>query len=106
MTPGDGTDTLSLQAVPDARVACGRGQLEMQNVKVRLDAWREAEHRRDGLVLGSAERQEAEEQVRTAEKAFHAELAQTSARYAEQEFRSSNLGWSAQLDRRTSVARD
>ena len=78
----------------------------MHNVKVRLDAWRQAEHDRDGLAVGSSERQEAEEQVRAAEKAFHAEFAQTSARYAEAEFRDSRRGWSAHLDRRVSIARD
>ena len=78
----------------------------MQNVKTRLDEWREAEHRRDGLALSSPERQEAEEQVRTAERAFHAELAQASARYAEEEFQYPTRAWSAQVERRASVARD
>ena len=78
----------------------------MQNVKVRLDAWRDAEHRRDGLALGSSEWQEAEDDVRSAEKAFHAELAQESARYAEAEFQGPNRGWSGQLDRRGSRAGD
>ncbi len=78
----------------------------MQNVKLRLDAWRDAERRRDGLVVGSSEWQEADEEVRGAEKAFHAELAQTSARYAEAEFQDSNPAWSAHLDRLTSGARD
>jgi hypothetical protein len=75
----------------------------VQNVKLRLDAWRDAERRRDGLVLGSPERQEAEEDARSAAKAFHAEVAQASARYAEEAFRDRNP-WSAQLDRRTSGA--
>jgi hypothetical protein len=56
----------------------------MQNVKARLDAWREAEHRRDRLPLGSPEREEAEEQVRRSETAYRAELAQVWARYAEE----------------------
>ena len=106
MTPWDRTDTLTLQAIRDATAACGRGQVHVQNVKTRLDEWRDAEHRRDRLALGSPERQEAEEQVRTAEKAFHAELAQASARYAEEEFQYPNRAWSAQVERRASVARD
>lgn len=106
MTPVDRTDTLTFQAVRDEWVACGRGRVRVQNVRMRLEAWRQAEHRRDSLALGSSERQEAEEQVRTAEKAFHAELAQASARYAEEEFRDPRRGWSAQLGRRTSVAKD
>jgi hypothetical protein len=78
----------------------------VQNVKSRLDAWRDAERRRDGLALGSPVRQAAEEEVRIADKTFHAELAQASAQYAEQEFRSSRPGWSAHLDRRISGAVD
>ena len=78
----------------------------MQNVKTRLDAWREAEHRRDLLAPGSSEREEAEEQVRSAEKAYHAELAQASARYAEEEFQYPNRAWSAQVDRVTQRARE
>lgn len=58
----------------------------MQNVRFRLDAWREAERRRDGLALGSPEWQEAEEDVRSAAKLFRAEVAQASVRYAEEEF--------------------
>jgi hypothetical protein len=77
----------------------------LQNVKLRLDAWRDAERCRDGLALGGSEWQEAEEDVRSAAKAFHAELAQVSARYAEEEFQGRNP-WSAQLDRRTSGAGD
>lgn len=78
----------------------------MQNVKLRLDTWRDAERRLDGLALGSSEWQEAEDDVRRARKVFHAEVAQASARYAEVEFQGRNLGWSAQLDRRTSEAAD
>ena len=77
----------------------------MQNVKMQLDAWRDAERRRDGLATGSAERQEAEEDVRSAAKVFHAEEAQASVRYAEEEFQHRNR-WSARLDRRTSGAGD
>ncbi len=58
----------------------------VQNVRLRLDAWREAERRRDGLALGSPEWQAAEEDVRSAAKLFHAEVAQVSVRYAEEEF--------------------
>lgn len=77
----------------------------MQNVQLRLEAWREAERRRDALALGGSEWQDAEEEVRSAAKAFHAELAQASVRYAEEEFQERNP-WSAQLDRRTSRAGD
>jgi hypothetical protein len=77
----------------------------LQNVKLRLEAWRDAERRRDALPLGGSEWQEAEEEVRSAAKVFHAELAQASVRYAEEEFRDRNP-WSAQLDRRTSRAGD
>ena len=77
----------------------------MQNVKLRLDAWRDAERRRDGLALGSSEWQVAEEDVRRAATVFHAEVAQVSARYAEEEYQVRNP-WSAQLDRRTSGAGD
>ena len=78
----------------------------MQNVKVRLDAWRDAEHRRDGLAPGSSEWQDAEDDVRSAEKAFHAELAQASTRYAEAEFQGLDRDWSPLVQRRASVARD
>lgn len=54
----------------------------MDNVKFRLEAWRRAERRRDRLPPGSAEWQEAEDEVRAAQTAYHAELAQVSARYA------------------------
>jgi hypothetical protein len=77
----------------------------MQNVKLRLDAWRDAERRRDGLALDSSEWQAAEEDVRSAAKVFHAEVAQASARYVENEFRDRNP-WSVHLDRRTSGAGD
>ena len=74
-----------------------------QDVKLRLDAWRDAERRRDGLVTGSPEWQDAEEDVRSAAKVFHAELAQVSVRYAEEEFQARNP-LSARLARRTSGA--
>ena len=77
----------------------------MQNVKLRLDAWRDAERRRDGLALGSSAWLEAEDDVRRAAKVFHAEVAQVSARYAEEEYQARNP-WSAQLDRRMSGADD
>jgi hypothetical protein len=79
--------------------------IAVQNVKLRLDAWRDAERRRDGLALGSSEWQEAEDDVRRAAKVFHAEVAQVSARYAEEEHQARNP-WSAQLDGRTSGAGD
>jgi hypothetical protein len=65
----------------------------MQTVKLRLDAWRDAEHRRDRLAPGSSEWQYADDQVRYAETAFHAELAQVTARYAEADFERLNTGW-------------
>ncbi len=71
----------------------------MQNVKLRLEAWRDALHRRDRLAPGSSVWQDAEAEVRSAETAFHAELAQVSARYAEAEFQEPNPGWSARVDR-------
>lgn len=77
--------------------------MPVQNVKMRLDAWRDAERRREGLALDSPEWQEAEEDVRSACKVFHAEVAQASARYAEQDFQDRSP-WSAQSDRRTSRA--
>ena len=55
----------------------------MQNVKSRLDAWRDAERRRDRLVPGSSEWHEAAADAETAAKMFRAELAQASVRYAE-----------------------
>lgn len=77
----------------------------MQNVKLRLDEWRDAERGRDGLALGSAEWQEAEEGVRRAAKVFHAELAQVSVGYAEAALHHRNP-WSSQLDRLTAGAGD
>lgn len=75
----------------------------MQNVKLRLDAWRDAERRRDALAVGSSEWQEAEEDVRSAAKVFHAEVAQATVRYAEAEFWDRNPR-SAQSVRSTSGA--
>lgn len=77
----------------------------MQNVKLRLDAWRDAERHCDGLALDSSEWQEADEDVRRAETVYHAEVAQVSARYAEEEFQDRNPR-PAQLDRRTLGAGD
>lgn len=76
----------------------------MQNVRLRLDAWRAAEHRRDGLAPGSSDWQDAEDEVRSTDKAFHARLAQASARYAEAEFQGPNPVWSARVDRLTQRA--
>jgi hypothetical protein len=67
----------------------------MQNVKLRLDAWRDAERRRDGLAIGSSEWQEAEEEVRSAAKVFLAEVAQASVRYAETDFQDRNRTFGA-----------
>lgn len=72
-----------------------------QTVKLRLDAWREAERRRVAAAsLGASEREAAEEEARTAEKAFHAELAQASARYAEAAYPDRDRGWAEQMSRR------
>jgi hypothetical protein len=76
----------------------------MENVKLRLDAWREAEHRRNRLAAGSPEWHDAEHEVRSAATAFHAELAQVSARYAEAEFQRPNPRWSTRVDRVTQLA--
>ena len=73
----------------------------MQNVKLRLEAWRDAERRRDGLPLDTAAWQEAEEDTRRTAKLFHAEVAQASARYAEEDFQDRSP-WSLQLDQRAS----
>lgn len=72
----------------------------MHDVKSRLDAWRVAEHRRDGFVVGSSEWQAAQEAVDHAAMAFHAEEAQEYARYAEEAFGDRNR-WSALLARGT-----
>ena len=77
----------------------------MQNVQLRLEAWRDAERRRDALALGSSEWQEAEEDARSAAKAFRAGRAQALARHAEEEF-SDRHSSSAQVDRRISRASD
>ncbi|HEX8939798.1 MAG TPA: hypothetical protein VF763_06505 [Candidatus Limnocylindrales bacterium] len=76
----------------------------MNTVGALLEAWREAERRRDALAPGSPERLEAEEEARHAEKAYHAEVAQTSARYAEEDFQGRDPGWFPEADRRTSEA--
>jgi hypothetical protein len=76
----------------------------MQNVKLRLDAWRDAERRRDRLAPGSPEWQDAEDEVRRCVLVFHAELAQASARYAEAEFQGPRPAWSPRADRLTQRA--
>lgn len=78
----------------------------MQNVKLRLDAWRAAERRRNACVPGSAEWQEAEDEVRVAAKTFHAELAQVSARYAEEQFLDPNQRWAVLMERSASEAQN
>lgn len=74
----------------------------MSNVQQRLDEWRQAERHRDGLAAGSPEWQEADAEVRTAEKAYHAQVAQAFARRAEVEYQDRNRGWLKEPDRRTS----
>ena len=100
----DGT-TLISPGASDTRGLLQMRSVPLQNVKLRLDAWRDAERRRGGLALGSPEWQEAEEDVRSAAKVFHAEVAQVSVRYAEEELQDRHP-WSARLDRRTSGAGD
>lgn len=77
----------------------------MENVKLRLDEWRDAERRRDGLVLGSAEWQDAEEEAQRAATVFHAEVAQASVRYAETELRDRHA-WEKELGPRSPGAGD
>jgi len=72
----------------------------MQNVKLRLDEWRDAERRRDGHARGTPEWQQANGEVRIAETAFHAEVAQMSVRYAEAEYQDGNH-WSTPPELRT-----
>lgn len=78
----------------------------MENVKARLDAWRDAMRRLDGLVVGTPERHEAEAELERVAKMFHAEEAQAFVRYAEE----ADRGWSrpgfAQLGRRVLRADD
>jgi hypothetical protein len=78
----------------------------MENVKLRLDAWRDAQHRRDRLAPGSSEWLGAEDEVRSAATAFHAELAQVTARYAEAEFQRPNPRWSGGADYVIKLARE
>ena len=77
----------------------------MKDAKARLDAWREAEHRRDGLARDTSEWQEADAEVRSAKQSFDAAFAQAYARYAEERFQGTNPRWSTEVDRRTSRAR-
>jgi hypothetical protein len=78
-------------------------QMDERSVKAALDAWRDAVRRRDALAPGSADRPIAADDVRNASKAFHAELAQQSARYAE-EASESRTSWSTRLDLRGAPA--
>jgi hypothetical protein len=75
----------------------------LQDVRTRLEAWRDAERRRDSFATDSIDWREADEEVREAAKAFHAEVAQASARYAEEEFQNEN-GWSVRFERAASGA--
>lgn len=74
----------------------------MQDAKTRLDEWRAAENRRDGLVRGSPEWQEADAEVQSAKKAFDAAFAQAYARYSEEQYQAQNPHRSAEGERRTS----
>ena len=75
----------------------------MQDAKNRLDAWRAAEIRRDGLVRGSPEWQEADAEVQSAKQAFDAAFAQAYAKYAEARYQTQNPHWSAEVERSTSL---
>jgi len=79
------------------------GSRTLHNVRTRLDAWRDAERRRDRLASNTTVWQEADEAVREAAKAFHAEVAQVSARYAEEEFQNGEA-WSIRFERAASGA--
>ncbi len=74
----------------------------MQNVQARLDAWRDAERRRDGLASDSSEWQQADEEVRGLAAAYRAAVAQAYVPRPEDEFHDRKWGWAVQLDRRTS----
>lgn len=100
MTPEIGWTTLLSRGASEITGSPADEVTAVQNVKLRLDAWRDAEHRRDCLAIGSSMWQEADEDVRRAATVFHAEEAQEYARYSEDAFED-RLGWSAQLDRRT-----
>jgi hypothetical protein len=90
-------------AVPQSRWrtpairAVGRSQA-LHNVRTRLDAWRAAVRHRDRLTSDSIGWQDADDEAREAAKAFHAEVAQASARYAEEEFQNEHA-WSIESER-------
>ena len=75
---------------------------QVQNVQARLDAWRAAERRRDGLAPDSSEWWLADEEVRGLAAAYRAAVAQAHARLVKHESHDRNWGWPVQLDRRTS----
>ena len=75
---------------------------QVQNVQARLDAWRDAERRRDGLAPGSSEWRLADEEVRGLAAAYRAAVAHAYARRVKHESHDRNWGWPVQLDRRTS----
>jgi hypothetical protein len=75
----------------------------LQDVRTRLHAWREEQRRRDRLARDSIDWQEADEEVREAAKAFHAAVAQTSARYVEEAFQKENA-WFIRFERVASGA--
>jgi len=105
MTSRNDTVLVTVESPPsrDARrPGVGRSPT-LQDVRTRLDAWRDAERRRDRLASNSIDWQEADEAVRDAAKAFHAEVAQASARYAEEEFQNEH-GWSIRFERAVSGA--
>jgi hypothetical protein len=69
-------------------------------MKARLDAWRDAERRRDARTPTGSGQQEVDEEIRTAKEAFQDELARVSARYADEEHQDTNRGWPGSFGRR------
>ena len=78
----------------------------MENVKARLDAWRDATRRLDGLAVGSPEWQEAAAELERVAKVFHSEEARAFVRYAEEAFQDRNRTGFPQFGRRISRADD
>ena len=98
MTPSEGRHNV----IPPVPEHGAWKDVALQDAKTRLDEWRAAENRRDGLVRGSPEWQEADAEVQSAKKAFDAAFAQAYARYSEERYQAQNPHWSAEGERRTS----
>ena len=100
MTPSEGRDNVTLHTVP---VHGAWEDVALQDAKNRLDAWRAAETRRDGLDRGSPEWQQADAEVQSAKKAFDAAFAQAYAKYNEARYQAQNPRSSVEVERRTSL---